>query len=425
MIRWLTIVFWLLTLSLGWGSIPAAFSGNATPNGGFGHPQASQTLSYDLDGNLTSEGIWAFEWDGENRLKRATMGALSGIPGTNRFKIDFTYDYLGRRVQKIISTYSSGWVVQSTKRYVYDLGSWTPLAVVDNQLAVQQAYLWGQDLSGTMGGAGGIGGLTGIAELSNNTATNFHFAGYDGNGNVSLLVRASDGAVSARYEYSPFGQLIRSTGVMAKNNPFRFSTKYWDDETDLVYYGYRYYTPSTGTWLSRDPMGEVGFETVVNHLERQNNDGNLYVFVGNSPLSSYDVLGLMPPNPICTAPYGCINPPEFPPHKASCSEECVYKYILKIEVAAAAVGSGQPVLPKRFVTPGSAEGTSIAGKLTDAVLGDARLPGRMPTITQCCKLTYTKSASRLVSRYIPVIGWVFLTYDASGLAGCLCGCNGI
>jgi RHS repeat-associated protein len=33
---------------------------------------------------------------------------------------------------------------------------------------------------------------------------------------------------------------------MAKVNPFRFSTKYQDDETDLLYYGHRYYKASTG-----------------------------------------------------------------------------------------------------------------------------------------------------------------------------------
>jgi uncharacterized protein RhaS with RHS repeats len=44
----------------------------------------------------------------------------------------------------------------------------------------------------------------------------------------------------------PFGELIRATGPMAKLNPFRFSTKYQDDETDFLYYGYRYYNPSTG-----------------------------------------------------------------------------------------------------------------------------------------------------------------------------------
>src|SRR5208283_3739186 len=49
----------------------------------------------------------------------------------------------------------------------------------------------------------------------------------------------------------PFGEVIRATGPMAKANPFRFSTKYQDDETDLLYYGYRYYNPAMGRWLSR------------------------------------------------------------------------------------------------------------------------------------------------------------------------------
>jgi RHS repeat-associated protein len=56
----------------------------------------------------------------------------------------------------------------------------------------------------------------------------------------------------------PFGEVIRATGSMAKTNPFRFSTKYQDDETDLLYYGYRYYNASAGRWLSRDPLGEKG-----------------------------------------------------------------------------------------------------------------------------------------------------------------------
>jgi len=45
---------------------------------------------------------------------------------------------------------------------------------------------------------------------------------------------------------------------MAKPNPFRFSTKYQDDETDLLYYGHRYYNASTGRWPNRDPIEEQG-----------------------------------------------------------------------------------------------------------------------------------------------------------------------
>jgi RHS repeat-associated protein len=79
----------------------------------------------------------------------------------------------------------------------------------------------------------------------------------------------------------PFGEVIRATGPMAKVNPFRFSTKYQDDEADLLYYGYRYYNASAGRWLSRDPAGEDRGEL------------NLYGFVSNDPLNSVDEFGLM------------------------------------------------------------------------------------------------------------------------------------
>jgi RHS repeat-associated protein len=65
---------------------------------------------------------------------------------------------------------------------------------------------------------------------------------------------------------------------MAAANPIRWSTKYTDDETDLVYYGHRYYTLSTGRWLNRDPIEEAG-------------GANLYGFIDNEPISNVDLLG--------------------------------------------------------------------------------------------------------------------------------------
>jgi RHS repeat-associated protein len=70
-----------------------------------------------------------------------------------------------------------------------------------------------------------------------------------------------------------------STGTVATQMPFRFSTKYHDTETGLLYYGYRYYDPNTGRWLNRDPLGERG-------------GVNLYGFVKNSPTNAVDRLGL-------------------------------------------------------------------------------------------------------------------------------------
>ena len=61
-------------------------------------------------------------------------------------------------------------------------------------------------------------------------------------------------------------------------NPWQFSTKYFDPETAFSYYGYRYYDPVTGRWPSRDPIGERG-------------GLNLYGFVGNEPINSFDLLG--------------------------------------------------------------------------------------------------------------------------------------
>ena len=81
-----------------------------------------------------------------------------------------------------------------------------------------------------------------------------------------------------RYEYGPFGEPLRATGALAKINPFRFSTKYEDNETGLLYYGYRYYTAATGRWLSRDPIEEEG-------------GLNLSAFVTNDPINFVDPYG--------------------------------------------------------------------------------------------------------------------------------------
>jgi RHS repeat-associated protein len=89
-----------------------------------------------------------------------------------------------------------------------------------------------------------------------------HFVTYDGNGNVWILVSASTGTETARYEYGPFGEPLRLTGSAAGSNPFRFSTKRTEDGTGLVLYEYRAYSPTLGRWLSRDPVGEPGFALI-------------------------------------------------------------------------------------------------------------------------------------------------------------------
>ena len=161
-------------------------------------------------------------------------------------------------------------------RYVYD--DWNLVAILDHQSSILYSFTWGLDLSGSLQDAGGVGGLL-FMTVHQGSEAGIYCYGYDGNGNITALVKASDGTLAAQYTYGPFGELLRATGPMAKANPFRFSTKYTDNETDLIYYGYRYYDPSTGRWPNRDPLGERGGR-------------NLYGFVRNNPISLFDYLGL-------------------------------------------------------------------------------------------------------------------------------------
>ena len=82
----------------------------------------------------------------------------------------------------------------------------------------------------------------------------------------------------------PFAEVLRATGPMAKSNPFRFSTKYQDDETGLLYFGYRYYNASMGRWPSRDPIGEI--------QRPKARAENVYSFCGNDGVDYWDYLGL-------------------------------------------------------------------------------------------------------------------------------------
>jgi RHS repeat-associated protein len=106
-------------------------------------------------------------------------------------------------------------------------------------------------------------------------------------GNVMGYRRAASGTTAAPdavYEYDAFGREVRSTGPASDIMPFRFSTKYTDAESGLVYYGYRFYDPDRGRWPNRDPMGERG-------------GLNLYGMVGNDAVNSIDYLGNNPIDP--------------------------------------------------------------------------------------------------------------------------------
>ena len=269
------------------------------------------TASGQCSGNLTNDGTWTLTWDAENRL--VNMTSLSSGPARSKLKLDFSYDHQGRRIQKVVSTWNgSSYTSPSTNQFVYD--GWNLLAELDTSHSALRTYVWGLDLSGTLQGAGGVGGLLAITDASHGS----HFCAHDGNGNVTALVKADGSGLAAQYEYGPFGEPLRATGPMARANPFRFSTKYQDDETDLIYYGYRYYKADTGTWPNRDPLGELAFFQQYARLHKPGElpdqppvAFNPYAFIDNNPISYTDMDGcrMTPEGDVAITPQNRRRPP--------------------------------------------------------------------------------------------------------------------
>ncbi len=237
-------------------------------------PATPESFTYDLDGNLTSDGRWVNTWDGENRLLSQT--SHSSGPSGSRYDIRHGYDSQSRRISKVVSNWTgSAWAKLYEQRFVYD--GWNLIAILDENNAVQVSFAWGSDLSGSMQGAGGVGGLVSMTIHSGAWAGTYCYA-FDGNGNVVALISTYDGSVVARYEYDPFHRLLRATGPLAFTNPFVASTKFCDSESGLLYYGHRYYSMQLGNWWSRDALEE-------------STGANLYGFCYNNTISSADVDG--------------------------------------------------------------------------------------------------------------------------------------
>jgi RHS repeat-associated protein len=242
-----------------------------------------QIFTYNTRSELTAAAT--FLWDAENRLvvMQTTSAAVSG--GVPAQRLEFGYDHQHRRVEKKLYTGSGYSTLSSHRCFLYQ--GWNLLAevnVLGGGFTLERSFVWGLDIARSLSEAGGVGALL---QISDHATSKTYLPAYDGNGNVVALFDGaasggSAGSCVAAYEYNPYGEFLRCEGSYARTNPFRFSTKFTDDETGLVYYGRRYYSPSQGRFLGRDPIEEQG-------------GLNLYGFVGNNSINRWDYLGLTPP----------------------------------------------------------------------------------------------------------------------------------
>jgi RHS repeat-associated protein len=85
------------------------------------------------------------------------------------------------------------------------------------------------------------------------------------------------GTIAWKAVYTPFGDAV--TSIQTVENPFRFPGQYYDQETGLHYNYFRYYDPTTGRYITPDPIGLEG-------------GINLFVYVASNPMNWIDPWGI-------------------------------------------------------------------------------------------------------------------------------------
>lgn len=226
-------------------------------------------IQYDENGNP----LVKHSTNGDIFYKYDALDRLIYIEKPSYYKLEFEYDAFHRRTSKKYFKYynyyfSSGYDLKSFNNYLYD--DQNEIASLDEQNNFKELRI----LSNTS-----------HAEIGSSIA--FEIEGiiylpiHDIQGNVSCLVSPDHNVET--YRYSAFGEekiYFNKSFISYSyfNNSWRFSSKR-KDESDLIYYGRRYYDPEFGRWLTTDPQGFI--------------DGiNLYAFVLNDPLIKVDLYGL-------------------------------------------------------------------------------------------------------------------------------------
>jgi RHS repeat-associated protein len=202
-------------------------------------PESGVWLTYDANGNLTSDGTTTYTWNARNQL----AGLSGGVSAS------FQYDGVGRRRGKTVS---------STTTFLYDglnlvqelTSGGTPTANLLTGLGIDETFAR-TDSGGT-------------SVLLRDTL-----------GNTLALADAS-GVVKTSYTYEPFGATTTSGAASANAQQY---TGRENDDTGLEFYRARYYSPRLQRFLSEDPLGPAG-------------GINLYAYVFNNPLGWTDPLGL-------------------------------------------------------------------------------------------------------------------------------------
>ncbi|MCW5552481.1 MAG: RHS repeat-associated core domain-containing protein [Verrucomicrobiae bacterium] len=249
------------------------------------------------------------------KCERVRANQLTNVYVASAWRESMKYDAFGRkRVLQQHRWTGSAWLLTNEVRYVYD----GMLVVQERHFQPQVStnipiktisYTRGNDLSGSLQGAGGIGGLlarTDSSSIQHPASSPHAYYHADGNGNITALMN-TNGAVVARYQYDPYGNLLGMASPLAEANTYRFSSKEWHANAGLYYYGFRYYEPNLQRWINQDPLGDTGSLPLMlapsTSVAESGPDEasfeawiavnqNLYGAIRNNPVNLLDLFGL-------------------------------------------------------------------------------------------------------------------------------------
>jgi RHS repeat-associated protein len=178
---------------------------------------------HDADGRCIgrSEGdrSWSYRYDGASRLVEVVQPDQSSVR--------FAYDALGRRLRKESAAQTTRWV-------------WDRAVPAHELSSTRGCTTWAFDPGGfSPAGVLGPQGAFSIVTDHLGAPSSAHYA---------------TGGLAWRAPLDLFGvprPLLSSQFHM----PWRWPGQYADEETGLVYNRYRYYDPSTGCYLTPDPLG--------------------------------------------------------------------------------------------------------------------------------------------------------------------------
>ena len=204
---------------------------------------SSQSLTFDLNGNMTSDGTNTYKWDAANRLIEIDY------PGSNN-RTEFTFDCFGQCVKQIEIVGSS---TISTKQFVW-YGDRRCEERDNAGGLVSQFYRYGQKTAGAT----------------------FFFERSGGCNNI-VCVSDSTGALLTSIRYDSYGRHALSAGSLVTD--FGFAGYYFHPRSRLSLTRFRAYSPELGRFLSHDPL-EVEATFIF------------FGYAGNNPVCFVDPLGL-------------------------------------------------------------------------------------------------------------------------------------